>query len=273
VLIRKIGHCEGVMREDAIQIEEGRIGGVADVEDYPSYHERHRVFPGVFETRNHKKIIDLSAGVGVVGKNIKQKYPGYVVCNEISPSCLRIMKKAGLDTMSFDIDSKDEPFPVAEKSFDAVITLATIEHMIHVDHFMEEIRRILTDDGFLYISAPNYSGLLYLVPFVISGKTFHDPLSEQSKYEFYAHVRYFTYRTLTEYVNSFGFWQDTVYIPLPENSSRFQRLQEKSKIRAVVFRNALRIIYQCFGPRWSSEPVICFQKGRIRKRNVRKIIL
>jgi hypothetical protein len=81
-----------------------------------------------------------------------------------------------------------------------------------------------------------------------------------SKYEFYAHIRYFTYRTLLEYVSSFGFAPDTVYLPLPESSSRYQTLLKESKLKAVAFRNLMKVAYR-LSPRWSAEPVICFRKG------------
>ncbi|HEY3388082.1 MAG TPA: class I SAM-dependent methyltransferase [Prolixibacteraceae bacterium] len=177
------------MRKDAVTLEESRLRGIEDVEDYRSFHERHRVFPAVFENRQHKKIIDLAAGVGCAAERIRDSYSGDIICNDISPTSLRILMKNGLNTISFNLDDAETPFPLPKGSFDAVIALATIEHLIHIDHFMQEIHRILSDNGYLYISAPNYSGLIYLLPFLISGTTFHDPLLPSSRYEFYAHVR------------------------------------------------------------------------------------
>lgn len=262
------------MRKDAIQLEETRLQGVNDIKDYPSFHERHRIFPSVFENREHKRILDVAAGVGVVGKRIQDNYRAELVCNDISPVCLKIMQRSGISTTSFDIDDNEHAFPFPDNHFDAVIALATIEHVIHIDHFLEEINRILTSDGYLYISAPNYLGLLYLIPFLISGKTFHDPMSEASRYEFYAHVRYFTYRTLLELVSSYGFIADTVYLAIPENGSRYQALKAKSKTRAFAFRFIMKSMYKWLSPRWASEPVICFRKadGKIDSR-IREVIL
>ena len=261
------------MREDSIKIEEERIGGIHRISDYPQFHERHRVFPAVFKNRNHKTVIDVGAGIGVVGKRIMDYSDVEVLCNDISPTCLKTMENEGIKTVSFDVDDNEKTFPFKDGHFDAVISLASIEHVIHIDHYVKEIRRILNDNGFLYISAPNYTGLLYLLPFLISGRTFHNPLSKHDKYEFYAHVRYFTYRTLVEYISSFGFYPDTVYLPLPEYGSRYKALKEKSKIKAIIFRSVMHFIYTFFGPRWASEPVICFQKSRVEKKKIRKVIL
>ena len=261
------------MRKDAIVIEEARVGSVHELDDYKSFRERHRIFPDVFENRNHKTILDVAAGVGVVGKRIKDHYPTDLLCNDISPTCLKCMKKIGIKTTSFDIDNNENSFPFPNESIDAIIALATIEHVIHIDHFMKEIHRILSQNGFLYISAPNYTGILYLLPFLISGKTFHDPLSEDSKYEFYAHVRYFTYKTLLDFVSSFGFYIDSVYLPIPKGSSNYQALKAKSKLKAMVFYLAMKSLYTFFTPRWASEPVLCFRKNGTFNHKIRKVIL
>jgi SAM-dependent methyltransferase len=209
----------------------------------------------------------------VVGQRVKAHYNDRVLCNDICPKCLSIMQKNGLRTVSFDIDDPGSRFPFDSGRLDAVIALATIEHVIHIDHFVSEIHRIVRDGGYFYVSAPNYSGVLYLLPFLPSGKTFHDPLEEGSRYEFYAHVRYFTYRTLLEFVASFGFTPDTVYLPLAESSSRYTRLRDKSRIAAGVFRQSMRALF-ALSPRWASEPVICFRKGSGGRRGqVRKVVL
>jgi hypothetical protein len=138
--------------------------------------------------------------------------------------------------------------------------------LIHTDHFVRETRRILSNDGYLYISSPNYASLQYGQRFVLQGRTFHDPLSRSSRqrYEFYAHVRYFTYRTLLEYVSSFGFVPDTVYLPLPAGSSRYRALYARSKSKALAFRYAMWLMYNLLSPRWAAEPIICFQKASSR---------
>lgn len=251
------------MRNDAIPLEEKRFEGVAigSVEDYPSLHERHRIFPAVFENRRHERILDVAAGMGVVGKRIKDFSQAEILCNDICPTCLKTMRLLGLATTSFDIDNEAKNFPFPDGHFDAVIALATIEHVINVNYFLQEIHRILRKGGWLYLSAPNYSSLASLLPLLRSGRTFHDPMKPASRYEFYAHVRYFTFTTLVEFTGSFGFVPDTVYLALPESSSRYVSLKSKSKVKAFIFRNMMKVLYTFFSPRWASEPVICFRKG------------
>ncbi len=261
------------MRKDAIELEEKRLHEVHAIEDYGMIHERHRIFPKVFENKRIERALDIAAGVGVVGRNIAEGCDVELLCNDICPKCLQILENNGLKTVSFDIDTDDTAFPFTDGYFDAVIALATIEHVIHIDHFVREIRRILRNDGYLFISAPNYSGLPYLLPFLLTGKTFHDPMTEGSRYEFYGHVRYFTYTTMLEFISSFGFDPETVYVPLPENSTHYQAFRNRSPIKAALVRSLMKLAYR-MSPRWASEPVLCFQKAsHCENFTLKKVIL
>ena len=263
------------MRDDAISLEEARLEGVGSIEDYPSFHERHRIFPAVFEARQHTRVLDVAAGVGCAAQRIQEGYAAELICNDVSPTALRVLDTMGLSTVSFNLDDEREPFPFAPGSFDAVVALATIEHMMHVDHFVSEISRILSEGGYFYVSAPNYSGLTYLLPFLATGRTFHDPMSASQRYEFYAHVRYFTYRTLLEYVSSFGFVPEAVYLGVPEGSTHYLELRERSKAKALVFRYSMKALYHLGSPRWAAEPVLCFRKTEreAEQAKPRKVVL
>jgi hypothetical protein len=86
-------------------------------------------------------------------------------------------------------------------------------------------------------------------------------------------VRYFTYRTLVEYLTSFGFVADTVYLPIPNSSTTYQAIRARSPLKAFAFRELMRFFYH-LSPRWSSEPVICFRKASNPSRaEFRKVIL
>jgi SAM-dependent methyltransferase len=259
------------MRNDAINLEEERLlpNGA---EEKPLLHERHRAFPAVFENRDHKRILDVAAGVGYAARNIQRDYPGQMFCNDLSPTCLRNLLHLDLPVTRYSIDNDGIRFPFASNSFNAVIALATIEHVIQVDDFVKEIYNILDDEGCFYVSAPNYASIQYLLPVLISGRTFHNPLNPSMKYEFYAHVRYFTYRTLLEYIPQFGFVPEAVYLPLPKKSTNYINLLSRSKIKAFLYRMGMAVLYR-LSPRWASEPILCFRKTRNKSIKFRRVLL
>jgi SAM-dependent methyltransferase len=263
------------MRHDSIEVEEHRLTGVEKIEDYRWFKERHRVFPAVFENRNHKRVIDLSAGVGCAAKRIKELYNAEIICNDIAPTCLKVLNQLGLKTVSFNIDDPETHFPFDDAYFDAVISLATIEHLLYPDHLLNETRRILAPGGFFYICAPNYAAPEYMMKLLFLGRSFHEPLgSEEEKYEFYAHVRYYTYKTLRDFVSSFGFSLDTVYIAMPAGSSRYEELYARSRFKALAYKNIMRFRHLILSARWASEPILCFRKDLPnKKRRVRKVVL
>ena len=259
------------MRTDAVSLEENRLV-VNGIEEKPYLHERHRAFPAVFENRNHRRILDIASGIGYAARRIHENYTGIVFCNDLSPTCLMNLRKLDLPVTRFTIDSDTNGFPLANSSFDAVIALATIEHVIQVDDFVKEINRILADEGCFYVSAPNYASLLYLLPVILTGRTFHNPLDPLMKYEFYAHVRYFTYQTLLEYIPQFGFVPESVYLPVPKTSTNYTELHARSKLKAHLFSWGMNMMYR-LSPRWASEPIICFRKTRNKPQPFRRVLL
>ncbi len=252
------------MRQDAQTLEAGRMEGKT-LETYQWVHERHRVFPGVFEGRQHDRVIDLSAGIGVVASRITARYPCELTCNEVDETCLAQLRQLPVKLVSFDLDDL-EPFPLNDGAYDAVISLATMEHLIQIDHFAKQVHRILAPDGRLYLSVPNYASLYWMLP-LLRGRTFHNPFDEREQYEFYAHIRYFTYHTLVEYMQHFGFSVDTVYLPLPMGSTRFEKIRNRSRVLGFVIQNCFRMLY-AISPRWHQEPVICFAKSAYPSRKV-----
>ncbi len=105
------------MRKDAIQLEETRLQGIRRIQDYPNVHERHRVFPAIFEDRHHKTILDVAAGVGCAAQRIQENYPADLLCNDITPTCLTILKQLGLRTVSFDLDDDERPLSFSRWAF------------------------------------------------------------------------------------------------------------------------------------------------------------
>lgn len=262
------------MPEDASPLEEARLESLDDTDGYSARHlrERLRVFSAVFDGREHRRILDVAAGMGSIARRARDGYPAELVCNRVSPTFLRTLQGMAISTTGIDIEGNGEPLPFPEGHFDAVIATVSIEQVVHIDHFVQEIRRILGREGYLYMSACDWAGGPYLRRSQLSGKSFHDPMpGRENGYEFFARVRYFTYGTLLEFVSSLGFTPEAVYVAIPSESARFQATYSDPRLGDLALQYAMKLMYRVLSPRWAAEPLICFRKdagptrGRIRK--------
>ena len=99
---------------------------------------------------------------------------------------------------------ENKNIPLSNAKFDLIIAMDVIEHVIDTDEFLNEIKRLLKDDGKAIITTPNYSNLKFTLKYIM-GHMAHDPLgSEIEKYTFREHVKYFTNRNFYPYIESRG---------------------------------------------------------------------
>ena len=45
----------------AVGLEEERLKHISGMNDFDMFHERHRIFPALFDDRNHKRVVDVAA--------------------------------------------------------------------------------------------------------------------------------------------------------------------------------------------------------------------
>jgi SAM-dependent methyltransferase len=68
-------------------------------------------------------------------------------------------KKRGISYFSLDIkdlDFEKDKFSFESNKFDLVISLAVLEHLKNPDLFLEESRRVLKNESYLFLSTPNW---------------------------------------------------------------------------------------------------------------------
>ena len=68
-------------------------------------------------------------------------------------------KKRGISYFSLDIkdlDFEKDKFRFESNKFDLVISLAVLEHLKNPDLFLEESRRVLKNESYLFLSTPNW---------------------------------------------------------------------------------------------------------------------
>jgi SAM-dependent methyltransferase len=65
----------------------------------------------------------------------------------------------GMNYIPLDIDDLDfesEALPVPDNSVDILFSLAVVEHITDIGHFMSECFRVLKPQGIIYLSTPNF---------------------------------------------------------------------------------------------------------------------
>lgn len=104
-----------------------------------------------------KKVLDAACGSGY-GSALLSKTAEQVVGIDISDEAIAYAKDNYLkENISFQVASVDS-LPFDNHSFEAVVSFETLEHIGEKmqKEFLNEINRVLTEDGILIISTPNH---------------------------------------------------------------------------------------------------------------------
>lgn len=72
---------------------------------------------------------------------------------DIAPAQVARAREAGLEAEECDLESENLPFE--DETFDVVCGFDIIEHVIHTDHLLNEMNRVLKMHGVLAASVPN----------------------------------------------------------------------------------------------------------------------
>jgi 2-polyprenyl-3-methyl-5-hydroxy-6-metoxy-1,4-benzoquinol methylase len=134
---------------------------------------------------------------------------------DIDRRAISVARSKGIEVKKVDLDKKNIPFH--KKSFDVILCNQVIEHLTDPDKLLEEIHRVLKDDGYAIISTPNlaslHNRLLLLIgsqPTTIAPSTrivFGNPLrGADSRMRGPArHIAAFTHKSLREMIRHYGF--------------------------------------------------------------------
>ena len=120
--------------------------------DSRSYIIKDEIIKQFFPERLEGKRI-LEIGVGGEGGLIIRLVSGNEVHGvDVSEAAERNCLRMGLPFTRGNLDSEQLPFP--DSYFDIVFAFEVFEHFSNPQFALEEIRRLLKDDGFLLVSAP-----------------------------------------------------------------------------------------------------------------------
>jgi SAM-dependent methyltransferase len=183
--------------------------------------QANRVRPVLSSLNSTSRLLDIGSGAGVGAALIAEvANVGHVTCIDISVPALGEVRRRGFSPIVASAEGHKLPFPSG--TFDIVILDEVIEHLVDTDSIMDEIHRVLKNDGQLLISTPNLASwfnrlaLLFGVQPAFSEVSFRK-IHGRPGSGIVGHLRLFTRRSLIEFVDHNGFnVRHAVGVPFPE---------------------------------------------------------
>lgn len=148
---------------------------------------------------SNKSIVDLGCGDGFIMDRIKSANNS-VVGVEVAESAIKKSRAKGYKV--YDLLLEGNWSNKINEKFDVVFAGEIIEHIFDTDNFLQNIRKILKNNGRLIVTTPNLTSLGRRIMFFF-GKS---PLIEVTARSYDAgHIRYFTGKTLTDLLVQNGY--------------------------------------------------------------------
>jgi len=112
-----------------------------------------------------KRVLEIGCGRGGFACWLGSQHPGELVAADFSPAAVQKGKlfaaEKGLTRIRWEV-TDIEAIAHRNESFDTVISCETIEHVPDPQKAVRELSRILKPGGRLFLTTPNYMGLLGL---------------------------------------------------------------------------------------------------------------
>lgn len=152
---------------------------------------------------NGLKILDVGCGPGS-DVDFLLKAGNEVHGLDISDEALYYAQNRGIIPHKINL-SQSSHFPFSNSSFDLVIATDILEHLFFPKQTLEEINRVLKQNGILVASVPNH--FFWKMRFrIMKGKDIILPFHEQSNQWDYFHIRFFTSNGFEKLLTKAGFY-------------------------------------------------------------------
>ena len=149
-----------------------------------------------------KKICDIGCGNGVFTVAIKDKIKCQLIGVDSSEYALHQAKSNGFDETIKVNDLSSDILPIESNSQDLVICKDVLEHLINPVFLIEEISRILKNEGLALLHVPNHFPIWGRLKFLFTNNidTFsYFPNSERFDFP---HIRFFTTKSISNLIKS-----------------------------------------------------------------------
>ena len=139
------------------------------------------------------RLLDVGCGDGTFSGLVSKRFQE-VHGVDFSEVALARAAALGVITRQADLDKQGLPYP--DESFDHVVCLDVIEHVIDPVHLLSECRRVLARRGFLLLTTINMRYLKFVLSLAVRGR-FPRTSGDLTLYDG-GHIHYFTGRDLVE---------------------------------------------------------------------------
>ncbi len=103
------------------------------------------------------RFLDLGCGEGHFYQGLKQRGYDYKYLGlEFSQEQVKKARRDGIPVRHANLNEK---FPLPDASFDMILASEILEHIYDTELFLEEIHRVLKNDGILFLTTPNIASL------------------------------------------------------------------------------------------------------------------
>ncbi|MCU0305294.1 MAG: methyltransferase domain-containing protein [Thermoanaerobaculales bacterium] len=143
----------------------------------------------------HSRVLDVGAGQGDLLGALPRTYRTFAV--DISEVAVSQLAAKGIEATRIDLDVDDLPYD--SETFDVVLCLEVLEHLIRPEEALREIRRTLKPTGTFIASVPNIYQLCTLALYVAD-----IPPVNSARFG-HVHVNDFTARLLKKALRENGF--------------------------------------------------------------------
>lgn len=139
-----------------------------------------------------KKLLDVGCGIGTISLELEKK--GFKVAGvDFSRVGIDKCLEKGLNATLSDVDKDGLKFP--DKAFDVVWAGDVIEHVFDPIFLLEEIARVLKDDGIMLLTVPNNFSLRSRTKVALLGQSIQSGIYR--KFRQCKHHTFFSWELLT----------------------------------------------------------------------------
>jgi len=227
---------------------------------YEQYWEELKLVPGAhlqWKARilsalklSGKNLLDVGCGNGELAAVLLDRFE--VFGADISDNALLQAARIGVKTSQFDANRDQLPYP--DKSFDNVMCLDVLEHILDPVAFLKEISRVLAQGGTLLVCVPNILNVFNRLSFVLGEFSDVMDVAHKNGELFSEHIRLFSKNKLETLLKNEGYLTLKKYFYFPEffTEKRWKNFQLAgllvNKLRlAQIFPSffALGFLYVC----------------------------